>query len=280
MPSIGDTLREQRVRRGLTLDEVSERTRINSRLLKAMEAEEWDKLPGRFFARAFLRQYAAYLGVDPGLVSAELACWEEPVEAEPEPGPEPESKRITLAPIMLDGGARRRALKRWLGSLAVFALAVAVCAGLYAVWQRTHLEPTPAAKPAPPVVAPSTSPTAPPAAPPSAAPPAGPVAPISLEVRATEEVWIRVTSDGKVVFTGTLQPGQSRAFQGQESMNVLTGNAGGLDAVFNGKPLGPLGPRGQIRVLELTPAEHRILERKPPEPGPAPDEAARGGGAA
>ena len=91
-----------------------------------------------------------------------------------------------------------------------------------------------------------------------------PSAPITLELRAIQETWIRVAADGKVAFAGTLEAGQSRTFQAQESLNMLTGNAGGMEVVFNGKPLGPLGPPGQIRVLELTPAEHRILERQPP----------------
>ena len=273
MASIGDTLREQRLRRNLTVDEVAERLRINARLLEALEAEDFDKLPGRFFARSFLRQYAAFLGVDAAVVEAALAQLEE--AAEPQPAePPPEAARIEVAPIIPGLGTRREGLRRWLGSIAALALAVVACAVLYTLWQRFHTTlPPAAAPPAPAAPAPAAAPSPAGTAPSSASP----AAPIALEIRATEEVWIRVTADGKVAFAGTLRPGQSRAFQGQANMNLLTGNAGGLEPVFNGKPLGPLGPRGQIRVLELTPAEHRILERKPPPaPSPAPDAAARG----
>jgi len=281
MPSIGDTLRELRLRQGLTLEKAAESIRINARFLEAMEAEEWDKLPGPFFARSFLRQYATYLGVDPSVVRAELARWEQAAEAAPAE-PEPASERITVAPIVLDAKARREALRRWLGSVAALVLAVVVCGVLYALWQRAHTAPAreiaatspgPAARASEPVAPPSRPNAKPPN--PAASPPA-PVAPIHLETRATEEVWIRVTCDAKIAFAGTLLAGQSRAFQGRETIQVLAGNAGGLEAVYNGKLLGPLGPRGHIRVLELTPTEYRILERKPPpEPGPVPDEAAR-----
>jgi hypothetical protein len=89
-------------------------------------------------------------------------------------------------------------------------------------------------------------------------------APILVQIRASEDAWVRITSDGRVVFSGVLKPGQTQAFQGRESMSLLTGNAGALQLAFNGRLLGPLGPRGQIRVVEFTPADYRILERKPP----------------
>ena len=35
---------------------------------------------------------------------------------------------------------------------------------------------------------------------------------------------------------------------------MLVGNAGGVEISLNGKPIGPIGPRGQVRVVEFTPA--------------------------
>ena len=43
--------------------------------------------------------------------------------------------------------------------------------------------------------------------------------------------------------------------------NLLIGNAGGLEISLNGKPIGPVGPRGQIRIVELTPAGFQIVPR-------------------
>lgn len=269
MASVGETLRQERLRQGLSLDEVASRIRINARFLEALEQEEYDKLPGRFFARSFLRQYAALLGLGEDAVADALAGLEVPAEPEPVATP-PTAPAIGVAPIDIHPAARREALKRWVGSVAALLLVVVICAGVYALWKQFHAAPPPAAEPAarqpsPPFQA--AQPPAPPAeALPAAAPPApaAPAAPIALEVRATQETWIRVLSDGKAAFAGTLSPGQSRSFAARESMNLLTGNAGGMEAVFNGKPLGPLGPPGQIRVLELTPSEYRLLERKPP----------------
>jgi cytoskeletal protein RodZ len=62
---IGNTLRTERERRGLTIDDAAEATRIRATLLAAIEAEEFDRLPGPTYARGFLRSYAELLGLDP-----------------------------------------------------------------------------------------------------------------------------------------------------------------------------------------------------------------------
>jgi cytoskeleton protein RodZ len=61
---IGATLRQARDRRRIGLSEVEAATRIRSRYLRAIEAEDWDGLPGDVYARGFIRTYASYLGLD------------------------------------------------------------------------------------------------------------------------------------------------------------------------------------------------------------------------
>jgi cytoskeleton protein RodZ len=62
---IGDTLSEARTRRAVDLEEVEAATGIRPRYLRAIEAEDWDALPEEFYARSFIRKYAAFLGVAP-----------------------------------------------------------------------------------------------------------------------------------------------------------------------------------------------------------------------
>jgi hypothetical protein len=45
---------------------------------------------------------------------------------------------------------------------------------------------------------------------------------------------------------------------------MRVGNAGGLEVRWNGKPIGPIGPRGQVRVVLFTPENFQILEPGPP----------------
>ncbi len=64
MASFGETLRRERELRRITLREVSEATKINSRYLEALERNEFTYLPGGAFTKGFIRAYARYIGVD------------------------------------------------------------------------------------------------------------------------------------------------------------------------------------------------------------------------
>jgi cytoskeleton protein RodZ len=60
---VGQRLRNAREARGLSLDEIEAATRIRRRFLEAIEAEDFDQLPGPAYAKGFLRTYATYLGL-------------------------------------------------------------------------------------------------------------------------------------------------------------------------------------------------------------------------
>lgn len=62
---IGEALRSTRERRGLSIDQVAQDTRISSRFLEALEAEQFDELPAPVYVRGFLRSYASYLRLEP-----------------------------------------------------------------------------------------------------------------------------------------------------------------------------------------------------------------------
>jgi len=62
--SFGDQFRQERERRGLTLDDVSNVTKIGSRMLKAIEDEHFDQLPCGVFNKGFIRAYAKHLGLN------------------------------------------------------------------------------------------------------------------------------------------------------------------------------------------------------------------------
>lgn len=64
MADIGITLRSARVQRGLTIEQVSQDTRISARFLEALEDESFEELPAPVYVRGFLRSYANYLHID------------------------------------------------------------------------------------------------------------------------------------------------------------------------------------------------------------------------
>ena len=65
MFEIGNTLREARVRRTLTLQQVEEDTKIRVKYVQAMENEDFDLMPGATYVKGFLRTYSEYLALDP-----------------------------------------------------------------------------------------------------------------------------------------------------------------------------------------------------------------------
>jgi cytoskeletal protein RodZ len=93
----GEKFRKERERRGLTFDDVSNVTKINSRMLKAIEAEHFDQLPGGVFNKGFVRAYAKHLGFnDEEAITEYLAVLREAQigaqTAEWQPGHRPEAR--------------------------------------------------------------------------------------------------------------------------------------------------------------------------------------------
>jgi len=281
MTSIGETLRSQRLKKGVTLDSVSSDIKIGTRLLEAIESDDFEKLPGGVFRKSFILQYARTLGVDSDWVASELSKLELFQEKSPAPGEQThDSSPLTVAPLVPERDWT--AIRASVGSFLAVVGVVIACATLYSWWQNEQTSRASAAKPEPPPV---TRPVSAEQPPPVSAEPATPVqtppvaasvppaaapatqAPIRVDVLANEQVWVQATSDGKRVFADALEAQQTKTFQATESIRLLLGNAGGLVITLNGKEIPAVGPRGQIRVVELNSSGYQIVSRNPtPEP--------------
>ena len=78
MPTIGDSLREGRMRQKLDIADVERQTKIRAKYLRALENEEFSMLPGPTFVKTFLRTYAELLGLDPHALVEEYRAHYEP----------------------------------------------------------------------------------------------------------------------------------------------------------------------------------------------------------
>ena len=88
-PGIGATLKDARRRLGMDIKEAEERTKIRTRYLRALEAEDWEVLPAPAYVRGFLRTYGQILGLDgEALADRYRRAFEEPAAAAATP-PEP-----------------------------------------------------------------------------------------------------------------------------------------------------------------------------------------------
>ena len=142
MTSVGETLRRERLRRNLALDQISRELKINAKMLEAIEAEEFDRLPGTIFAKNFVRQYAHLLGLDEEEMAAEVQRALQPPSEIPRFA---EGGKPAPAPIQLpkvdqweSAGDHGFSWGSPLPALALFVVAMLVCSGVYAWYQRTR----------------------------------------------------------------------------------------------------------------------------------------------
>ncbi len=240
--SLGKYLKRERENRNVSLKEVSKQIKVREPLLKAVEEEERNLLPSATYVKGFLSAYAKYLGLDPNEIIRryEAESKEEPI-SQPEAPPQ---RRILGSPKYL-----------WMaGGLIIVGFIV-----LYLI-----LSPPPPPVPPPPAepVAKKAIPQGPPPSvseKPSALEEKG----ISLGIKTVERTWVEIRIDGQPAREATFQPGESFTYRGAERIELLVGNAGGLEMTFNERPLEKIGKSGEVVTVILTP---QGVEVKRPEP--------------
>ncbi|HLW46221.1 MAG TPA: RodZ domain-containing protein [bacterium] len=290
---VGERLQNARTARGLTLDDIEAVTRIKRRYLDALEREAWDELPAPAYARGFLAAYARQLGLPPDEIVGQYRSEGASEGAPRSPGPKAVEVRITP-------GAPQSRLRRIVTTVAVVLIAgtivlTYVLVGQLRQFAATRPRPgvtanpstaTPAVPRAPSAVTPATAPVGTPAPPGQPAAPAGsppsaalpaPAVPgaVVVAAQATDRSWVRVVSDGAVVFEGFVSAGDHQTWQGRQ-VSVRIGNASALDLSVNGRPVGRLGNPGDVvdRTFTGTPAATPNTPAAPPPAAPAPAPAA------
>ncbi len=290
MRTFGERLQREREMRGITLEEIAEATKIGTRSLRALELEEFDKLPGGIFNKGFVRAYARFLGIDEEQAVADYLASNRESEAALAAQQAVEEEQANDELPLRVAGLWRVAI--------VIVLVAAVAVGGWYVYSRRNVSvenpavtiqvpdqatsmtpiqpkvaaPTPStsASPAPAMPkaavptasasAPAPATTPPPAksGPPSGsavqAKPAAAAAPaLVVHIRAHADAWMQVTADGKLVLETILKASDERTVHAEKQVVMEIGNAGGVEISYNGKPVPPLGPEGKRRVVTFTP---------------------------
>jgi cytoskeleton protein RodZ len=266
MTSVGTTLRSARERQRREISEIAENLCIAQRYLCAIEEDDPKTLPGTFFYKSFARQYAAALGVAEREIQAGIDSL---TQAEPDPLPlgqasprrRPQGPLRPLDPVVETVNREYLTDRRMGGAVAALGAVILACSSFYTWWSRPA-KPQLAAQSPKPAAVESPSPVA--AVPPASAgdAPGDEFGGIVLSLSATERTWLSITSGGKQIFSGILQPGETKTLSGLEAARMKVGNAGGLEIRWNGKPVGPIGPSGQVRTVVFTPDN---LEIEAPE---------------
>jgi len=259
MTSVGEILRRERQAQGREVPEIAEDLCITQRYLRAIEEDDIKSLPGTFFYKSFVKQYALLLGLDETKLLAgvdALTATEEPL---PLPGANPKYSPLReVDPIVADSNRRYFSDRRVGLPVAALTVVLLGCSGFYTWWNKASH----------PARQPGNSAMAIPVANSSKAVPTvdvktetGPdgVNHVVLNLSATETTWLSITSEGKNIFSGVLEPSQTKTLRASDVAKMKVGNAGGIDVRWNGKPIGPIGARGQVRVVLFTPESFQIL---------------------
>jgi hypothetical protein len=259
MTSVGSILRSARESQGREIAEIAEGLCITPRYLRAIEDNDLSSLPGTFFYKSFVKQYAAALGVPEQLLQPGVDSLAQEKEEPLSPGQAATSAAIRIPDPIVQASNRDYFTDRRLGvPVALLGAVILACSGFYSWWSRpvrTEVKIEPSAVPATPIT--------PPVAPVAASPVATEVPGVVLSLAATERTWLSVTSGGKEIFSGVLQPGESKILTGLEVARMKVGNAGGIEIQWNGKPVGPIGTSGQVKTILFTPDNLQILEPTP-----------------
>jgi len=75
---------------------------------------------------------------------------------------------------------------------------------------------------------------------------------INIVIIPRQRTWVQITTDGQIAFEGRLISGNVYDFSGDDSVEILTGNAGALQIYFNDQDMGSPGLLGQVISLVFT----------------------------
>ena len=227
LPSVGERLRAAREEKGFSLEDIAAETRIPRRHLESVENADWERLPAPTYTIGFAKSYAGAVGLDRGDIGDQLR--------DEMGGVRKDASTIET----FEPADPARTMPRWLVLSAIAAIILVVV--LFS-WMRNRSlsddqapETTVAGQPAQQAPAPARQQS-------QAAAAQGPVV-----LTATGPAWIRVTDQGKTLFEGMLQPGQSFAVPQTATAPQLRVGAPEALRISVGNAVAPaVGPPGQV----------------------------------
>jgi cytoskeletal protein RodZ len=250
--SIGDTLAEARRQAGLTVAQVSDRTRIRETIIRGIEQNDFSACGGDFYARGHIRSVASVVGVDPAPLIREYD------EAHGAP------EAIRAAEVFEPSTPIRIKERRSLNWSVAMILALLVVVG-YGVYHFVSAGSGGSGKAAAAPPAATHTATPKPAATTSPSPTVSTPTDVVIQLTAVEDCWVFLTSAaGNTIYSGVLPAGSTQSWKETQSVNLRLGNPAGVVLTVNGKKATP--DTNQPVTLSLGPAQ-KVEVSGAPTPG-------------
>ncbi len=256
MDELGKTFQKARETKNITLDQVTQATKIKRVYLEAIETENFKVFPSVPMLRGFIRNYAIFLGLD----SAQMLSLYE----QPQGGGKRQLKDIQGIEFMnlaMVRGRPRFTIDGFITILMIFTLLGSV----FLFIQTQYLQPatdqlaffdsatvieslsssdqtSTAIRLPTPTFAPTPTPT--PTA--TSTPTPQYYTGVSIELNVVEASWVRILVDEQQVFEGLLEVGQRPHWTGEKQVAIRAGNGGGIEIFVNGQNMGLMGEPGQV----------------------------------
>jgi cytoskeleton protein RodZ len=251
---IGGDLRRARTARQLSLDEIANRTKINGSLLRAIEDNRFDRVPGGLFTRSYLRAYAREVHLDPETI---VERYRAEFEAPPvQPAEEESPSAADVDAIAMDDGGRRGHAT---GLVVVLLIGFAYFAFARNInTESASPEPKPtdaietsARQPAPTATAGTLDDT-------------GRRAPLKLIIQTTANCWVDAIIDGEPVFAHLMAAGGRLQYDVREGVTIRVGDPAAFTFTLDGIPGRALGTAGTPINLKFNRQNYKdVLLEKP-----------------
>ena len=267
MTEISRRLRAAREKAGLSIEDIAATTKIRRIALQAIERGEFERLPGDFYARAFLKTYAREVHVPPDEIIREYDAAR--FMAQPRPqlvtagrdrvaqaGPaDAASHEAEVPPVWLSMLLNPRTGRALIAIAAVLLMmnffrsrpaekrtVEAGAVGTSGVVEAAAVTPATTPSPAPPQ----------PEAPPDK---------LILEIRPAAPIWVAGAADGNRVLYRVLAAGEHVTVEARNDLAFRIGNAAAFTYAINGRPGKPLGAPDQVREFRITRENYRTFGR-------------------
>ncbi len=243
MESIGARLRQARGAKGISLEQAQKDTRIHNRILTVLEDDRPEEaISGTVYIKSFIRKYADYLGLDGTSLAEEY-----------------HGERSRTREQILIAAQKSSSFKFPLKKAVTAVIVIAVIfAGIkLAIFAGSKIreglkskpkaekkvellkpKPKPVTKESPKEISQQPAPI-----------PKGEN--LTLKINARSDVYLKVKSDGSVIYDGILKRGAAETWEAKDSIDISTSRADAIAAELNGKPIGSLG-KGVTKGILIT----------------------------